>query len=81
MNIEMLCSRRIGKNKHSLGLGHLVQQVLGHRPLLHLSGDAVGGVVALHVAEISLAGRHTHHPLLPVHDTANRGKSLVGFIL
>lgn len=50
---------------HSLRLGHLVQQVLGDRLLLHLQGDAVGGVVVLHVDQLRLIGRHPHLALFP----------------
>lgn len=68
--------RNSGKEKCSLCLGHLVQQVLSYRLLLHLHRDAVGGIVALHVDELSLVGGHAHHPLLPVQTEADGGRSL-----
>ena len=48
-----------------LVLCHLVQHDLGHGLLLHLHGDAVGGIVVLHIHQLSLVGRHSHHPLAP----------------
>lgn len=66
--------RNSGREKCSLCLGHLVQQVLSYRLLLHLHRDAVGGIVALHVDELSLIGGHAHHPLLPVQGKADGGR-------
>lgn len=69
------------REKRSLCFRHLVQQVLSYRLLLHLHRDAVGGIVALHIDELSLIGGHAHHPLLPVQDKAEGGRSLVRLIL
>lgn len=52
--------------KSLLCLGHLVQQVLSDGLLLHFHGNAIGGVVTLHVNELCLIGCHTHHPFLSV---------------
>ncbi len=64
--------RSIRRKKNWLCLRHLVQQVLSYRLLLHLPWDAVGGIVVLHIKELSLIGGHAHHPLLPVQKSKQR---------
>lgn len=78
VTISVVRSSGRKRELHSLCLRHLVQQGLSYRLLLHLHRDAISGIVAFHIVELSLIGGHAHHSFLPIQDRARGGRYCKG---